>query len=67
MNNRTTFGLGALVSALVLGTTLVSAPAFAQDTTVAVHHNHHHLRRVVSEPQTPAQPRPCIHVQTSCL
>lgn len=66
MNNRTTFGLGALVSALVLGTAFVSAPAFAQNTTVAVHHHHHHVTRTASQPQTPPQPAPCIHMQTSC-
>lgn len=66
MNNRTTFGVGALVSALVLATTLVSAPAFAQDTTIGVHHKHHHVTRTVNAPQTPPQPQPCIHMQTSC-
>lgn len=66
MKNRTAFGLGALVSALLLGSAFVSAPAFAQDT-VALHHHHHHMRRYVSEPQMPPLPKPCIHVQTSCL
>jgi len=69
MNNRTTFGLGALV----LGIVLASAPAFAKDVgqnplqiTLAVHHHHHHMARTASEPQMPPQPQPCIHMQTSC-
>lgn len=65
MNNRTIFNFGALVSALALATAVVAAPAFAEET--AVHHHHHHLRHTVSAPQMPAQPQPCIHMQTSCL
>jgi hypothetical protein len=63
---KMTIGLGALASALILGTALVSAPAFAQDTTVAAHHHRHHHRRMVSEPQMPPQPAPCIHMGISC-
>src|SRR5579863_2998391 len=65
MNNRTIFNFGALVSALALATAVISAPALAE--TTAVHHHHHHMRHTVSAPQTPAQPQPCIHMQTSCL
>lgn len=77
MNNRTTrvkvaLGLGALA----LGAALALAPAFAQepgqpphhDVVKASHHHHrHHMRRIVREPQMPAQPAPCIHVQNTCL
>ncbi len=69
MNNRS-FGLVALV----LGVALVSAPAFARDVgqnplqvTLAAHHHHHYVHHVVTQPQMPPQPQPCIHAQTSCM
>lgn len=70
MNNRTTFGLGALV----LGFALASAPAFAKDAgqnplqiALAAHHHHHYVHHVVNDPPAPPQQQPCIHAQTSCM
>lgn len=70
MNNQTAltkikFGLGALA----LGAALVSISASAQDgqqAAVRHHHHVHYARRDAQTPTQPAQPAPCIHMQTSC-